>query len=286
MPALQRAGRGLRPGRRSRPGRCATATSTSSTARRSGRRWPSFSKFGILIARTDPDAPKHKGISYFICPMDAPGIEIRPIIEMTGAHTFNEVFFTDVRHPGREPRRRGERGLGAGQGHARQRAGVAVVGRRAVGHGPDRRRPARPRRGRGRRAPTRSLRQRLGRAAHRGRDPRPHPAAHGHRPHQGRAAGRRRRRSARSSPTSTASGSWAWPRTWPAPAGMLDDSGPAGRAGRPVALRLPVRARAHRRRRHRRGAAQHHRRAGARPAARRRPTPARRRPSPRARWRR
>jgi alkylation response protein AidB-like acyl-CoA dehydrogenase len=58
-----------------------------------------YAKFGILIARTDPDVPKHKGISYFICPMDAPGIEIRPITEMTGGHTFNEVFFTDVRIP-------------------------------------------------------------------------------------------------------------------------------------------------------------------------------------------
>ncbi len=56
-------------------------------------------KYGILIARTDPDLPKHKGISYFVCPMDAPGIEIRPITEMTGGHTFNEVFFTDVRIP-------------------------------------------------------------------------------------------------------------------------------------------------------------------------------------------
>jgi 3-oxochol-4-en-24-oyl-CoA dehydrogenase len=58
-----------------------------------------FAKLGILIARTNPDAPKHKGVSYFICPMDLPGIEVRPIIEMTGGHTFNEVFFDDVRIP-------------------------------------------------------------------------------------------------------------------------------------------------------------------------------------------
>jgi len=58
-----------------------------------------LAQYGILIARTDPDAPKHQGISYFICPMDTPGIEVRPLIEMTGAHIFNEVFFTDVRIP-------------------------------------------------------------------------------------------------------------------------------------------------------------------------------------------
>ena len=58
-----------------------------------------FAKLGILIARTNADAPKHKGVSYFICPMDLPGIEVRPIIEMTGSHTFNEVFFDDVRIP-------------------------------------------------------------------------------------------------------------------------------------------------------------------------------------------
>jgi alkylation response protein AidB-like acyl-CoA dehydrogenase len=58
-----------------------------------------YARFGILIARTDPDVAKHQGISYFVCPMDAPGIEIRPITEMTGGHTFNEVFFTDVRIP-------------------------------------------------------------------------------------------------------------------------------------------------------------------------------------------
>lgn len=54
-------------------------------------------KFGILLARTNPDAPKHNGITYFICPMGSPGIEIRPIKSMAGAKSFNEVFFTDVR---------------------------------------------------------------------------------------------------------------------------------------------------------------------------------------------
>jgi alkylation response protein AidB-like acyl-CoA dehydrogenase len=58
-----------------------------------------FSKLGILLARTDPDAPKHLGISYFLCPMDAPGIEVRGIREMTGATMFNEVFFDDARIP-------------------------------------------------------------------------------------------------------------------------------------------------------------------------------------------
>jgi alkylation response protein AidB-like acyl-CoA dehydrogenase len=57
------------------------------------------SKFGILLARTDPDAPKHLGVSYFICPMDTPGIEVRPIREMTGVAMFNEVFFDDARIP-------------------------------------------------------------------------------------------------------------------------------------------------------------------------------------------
>jgi alkylation response protein AidB-like acyl-CoA dehydrogenase len=58
-----------------------------------------FAQFGILIARTNPEVPKHQGITYFICPMDTPGIEIRPIVEMTGEALFNEVYFTDVRLP-------------------------------------------------------------------------------------------------------------------------------------------------------------------------------------------
>ncbi len=57
------------------------------------------SQFGILIARTDTDVPKHKGISYFICPMDLPGITMTPIVDMTTAHSFNQVFFDDVRIP-------------------------------------------------------------------------------------------------------------------------------------------------------------------------------------------
>jgi 3-oxochol-4-en-24-oyl-CoA dehydrogenase len=56
-------------------------------------------KFGILIARTNPGTPKHRGISYFICPMATPGITVRPIVDMTGLHAFNEVFFDDVRLP-------------------------------------------------------------------------------------------------------------------------------------------------------------------------------------------
>ena len=57
------------------------------------------SNWGWLAARTDPDAPKHKGISMFLVPMDAPGVTIRPLVNMAGQHGFNEVFFEDVRIP-------------------------------------------------------------------------------------------------------------------------------------------------------------------------------------------
>ena len=56
-------------------------------------------KFGILIARTDPNVTKHTGISYFIIDMATPGIEVRPIVNMSGGGLFNEVFFDDVRVP-------------------------------------------------------------------------------------------------------------------------------------------------------------------------------------------
>ena len=61
--------------------------------------WANRSRWGILLARTDPTAAKHKGISYFVLDMATPGIEVRPIIEMTGGNHFNETFLTDVRIP-------------------------------------------------------------------------------------------------------------------------------------------------------------------------------------------
>jgi alkylation response protein AidB-like acyl-CoA dehydrogenase len=58
-----------------------------------------YADWCILIARTDPDAPKHKGISYFLVDMKTPGITTRPLIDMMDNHGFNEVFFEDVRVP-------------------------------------------------------------------------------------------------------------------------------------------------------------------------------------------
>jgi len=58
-----------------------------------------IARYGILIARTDPTVPKHAGLTYFVIDMDQPGIEVRPIREMTGRSIFNEVFLTDARVP-------------------------------------------------------------------------------------------------------------------------------------------------------------------------------------------
>lgn len=64
--------------------------------------WTTFGHYadwGWLAARTDPDVPKHKGISTFAIKMDTPGITVRPLVNMAGTHEFNEIFFEDVRVP-------------------------------------------------------------------------------------------------------------------------------------------------------------------------------------------
>ncbi len=71
-----------------------------------------FAEYGILMARTEPDAPKHRGISFFLLDMTLPGIEVRPIRQMTGDSEFCEVFFDDVAMPG--DALLGERGGGWG----------------------------------------------------------------------------------------------------------------------------------------------------------------------------
>ncbi|MFT7244168.1 MAG: acyl-CoA dehydrogenase, partial [Candidatus Azotimanducaceae bacterium] len=56
-----------------------------------------YSDWGILVLRTDPNVPKHQGLSYFFIEMNSPGIEIKPIKQISGTSGFNEVYFTDVR---------------------------------------------------------------------------------------------------------------------------------------------------------------------------------------------
>jgi acyl-CoA dehydrogenase len=68
------------------------------------------SDWGILVLRTDPTVPKHKGLTYFYIDMKSPGIEIKPIKQISGASNFNEVYFTDVRVP--DSQRLGEVGQG------------------------------------------------------------------------------------------------------------------------------------------------------------------------------
>ncbi len=92
----------------SEPGAGSDVASLQTKAERDGDEWiingqkvwttlAHLCAYGIIIARTDPNVPKHAGISMFIVPMDATGVEVRPIHQIDGSTHFNEVFFTDVR---------------------------------------------------------------------------------------------------------------------------------------------------------------------------------------------
>ena len=96
--------------------------------------WSSFAHIAdycILLVRTDPQAPKHKGITYLLVDMHSPGVDVRPLRQITGDPEFNEIFFNDVKVPEGERARRDQRGLEDCDDHVAARAGD--VGLRADG---------------------------------------------------------------------------------------------------------------------------------------------------------
>jgi len=94
----------------SEPGAGSDVAGLSTRAERDGEEWllngqkvwttlAHISSFGLIVARTNPDVPKHKGMTAFLVDMKALGVEVRPLFQITGEAEFNEVFFTDVRMP-------------------------------------------------------------------------------------------------------------------------------------------------------------------------------------------
>ncbi|MBI5949183.1 MAG: acyl-CoA dehydrogenase family protein [Chloroflexi bacterium] len=100
--------------------------------------WTSFGHYadwGWLAARTDPDVPKHKGLSTFAIKMDTPGITIRPLRNMAGTHEFNEIFFEDVRIPASQligEENRGWYNVAVGLDFERSSIGATSTARRTV----------------------------------------------------------------------------------------------------------------------------------------------------------